>query len=100
METAIARNNPQRFALAYRAMRSRDGLLASQETGDASSAGRAATEGRQMSKPTEEQIRVRAHELWEQAGKPEGREDEFWHQAEKELAQGATSDEKSTTFLE
>ena len=53
-----------------------------------------------MSKPTEEQIKVRAHELWEQAGKPEGREDEFWHQAEKELAQGATSDEKSTTFLE
>jgi hypothetical protein len=61
---------------------------------------RLATESRQMSKPTEEQIRVRAHELWEQAGKPEGREDEFWHQAEKELAQGATSDEKSGTFLE
>ena len=53
-----------------------------------------------MSKPTEEQIRVRAHELWEQAGKPEGREDEFWHQAEKELAQGTTLAEKSTTFLE
>jgi Protein of unknown function (DUF2934) len=53
-----------------------------------------------MSKPTEEQIKVRAHELWEQAGKPEAREDEFWHQAEKELAQGTTSDEKSTTFLE
>jgi hypothetical protein len=30
-----------------------------------------------MQKPTEEQIRVRAHELWEQAGKPEGREDDF-----------------------
>ncbi|MCP3471746.1 DUF2934 domain-containing protein [Bradyrhizobium sp. CCGUVB1N3] len=24
-------------------------------------------------------------ELWEQAGKPEGREDEFWHQAQREL---------------
>jgi hypothetical protein len=48
----------------------------------------------------EEQIRVRAHGLWEQAGKPEGREDEFWHQAEKELTQGATTDEKSQTFLE
>jgi Protein of unknown function (DUF2934) len=58
------------------------------------------TESRQMSKPTEEQIKVRAHELWEQAGKPEGREDEFWHQAEKELVQGTTPDEKSTTFLE
>jgi hypothetical protein len=53
-----------------------------------------------MAKPTEEQIRLRAHELWEKAGKPEGREDEFWHQAENELAQGATSDEKSETFLE
>jgi hypothetical protein len=53
-----------------------------------------------MSKPTDEQIRVRAHELWEKAGKPEGRENDFWHQAEKELSQGATSDEKSTTFLE
>jgi hypothetical protein len=58
------------------------------------------TESRPMSKPTEEQIKIRAHELWEQAGKPEGREDEFWHQAEKELAQGKTSDEKSGTFLE
>lgn len=53
-----------------------------------------------MAKPTEEQIRVRAHELWEQAGRPEGREDEFWHQAEKELTGGATADEKSQTFLE
>ncbi len=53
-----------------------------------------------MSKPTEEQIKVRAHELWEQAGKPHGREEEFWHQAEKELAKGKTSDEKSGTFLE
>ena len=58
------------------------------------------TESIQMAKPTEEQIRVRAHELWEQAGKPEGREDEFWHQAEKELTEGATTDEKSQTFLE
>jgi Protein of unknown function (DUF2934) len=40
-----------------------------------------------MEKPTEEQIRSRAHELWEQAGKPDGREDEFWHQAERELKQ-------------
>ncbi|HEX2635167.1 MAG TPA: DUF2934 domain-containing protein [Bradyrhizobium sp.] len=34
---------------------------------------------------TDEQIRVRAHELWEQAGKPEGRQDEFWRLAEQEL---------------
>ncbi|MGY8679392.1 DUF2934 domain-containing protein [Bradyrhizobium sp. UFLA05-153] len=38
-----------------------------------------------MAHPTEEQIRKRAFELWEQAGKPEGREDEFWQQAQREL---------------
>ena len=38
-----------------------------------------------MEKPTEEQIRKRAQELWEQAGKPEGRDEEIWHQAEREL---------------
>ena len=55
-----------------------------------------------MSNPTEEQIRVRAHQLWENAGRPEGREDEFWHQAERELKDGPTNnpDEKSETFLE
>ena len=41
-----------------------------------------------MPEPTEEQIRKRAYELWEQAGKPEGREDELWDQAQREL-QGA-----------
>ncbi|MBR0716111.1 DUF2934 domain-containing protein [Bradyrhizobium liaoningense] len=38
-----------------------------------------------MAHPTEEQIRKRAFELWEQAGKPEGREDEFWQRAQREL---------------
>jgi Protein of unknown function (DUF2934) len=38
-----------------------------------------------MAHPTDEQIRIRAHQLWEQAGKPEGRQDEFWHLAEQEL---------------
>jgi Protein of unknown function (DUF2934) len=38
-----------------------------------------------MAYPSDEQIRVRAHQLWEQAGKPEGREDEFWRLAEQEL---------------
>jgi Protein of unknown function (DUF2934) len=36
-------------------------------------------------KPTEEEIRMRAHEFWEQAGKPDGREDEFWHLVERDL---------------
>ncbi|THD52101.1 MAG: DUF2934 domain-containing protein [Bradyrhizobium sp.] len=38
-----------------------------------------------MEKPTKEQIIHRAYELWEQNGKPEGRNDEFYHQAEREL---------------
>ena len=37
-----------------------------------------------MSQPTEELVRARAHELWTEAGNPEGRSDEFWHQAEQE----------------
>jgi hypothetical protein len=38
-----------------------------------------------MAYPTDEQIRLRARELWEQAGKPEGRDEDFWHQAQQEL---------------
>jgi len=38
-----------------------------------------------MPEPTEQEIRERAHRLWEQAGKPEGREDEFWRAAEQQL---------------
>lgn len=55
-----------------------------------------------MPNPTEEQIRIRAHQLWDLAGRPEGREDEFWHEAERELKGRATDnpDEKSDTFLE
>jgi len=43
------------------------------------------TEERAMADLTAEKIRKRAHELWEQAGKPEGRDEEFWHLAEQEL---------------
>jgi DUF2934 family protein len=38
-----------------------------------------------MARPRDDQIRSRAHQLWEQAGKPDGRERDFWHEAEKEL---------------
>jgi hypothetical protein len=38
-----------------------------------------------MENPTKEQIIHRAYQLWEQAGKPEGRDQEFYHQAEEEL---------------
>lgn len=33
----------------------------------------------------EDQVRKRAYELWEQEGKPDGRHDEFWHQALAEI---------------
>ena len=34
----------------------------------------------------EDAIRHRAHALWEDAGRPEGRDEEFWHRAREELA--------------
>ncbi|WP_315781833.1 MULTISPECIES: DUF2934 domain-containing protein [unclassified Bradyrhizobium] len=33
----------------------------------------------------QQRIRERAHALWEQSGRPEGREDEFWYQAERDV---------------
>ena len=61
-----------------------------------------------MSQPSDEDIRVRAHQLWQQAGSPEDREVEFWYQAEHELKHphaktgDATTnpDEQSLTFTE
>ena len=41
-----------------------------------------------MAKPTEDQIRKRAQEIWEETHRPTGRDDEFWFQAEKELNEG------------
>ena len=38
-----------------------------------------------MDRPAEDQIRERAHQLWEAAGRPEGRQEEFWQQAEREI---------------
>jgi hypothetical protein len=38
-----------------------------------------------MENPTKEQVIHRAYELWEQAGKPEGKDEDFYHQAEQEL---------------
>jgi hypothetical protein len=34
---------------------------------------------------TKHEIRARAHELWEQSGRPAGRDEEFWLQAEAEM---------------
>ena len=38
-----------------------------------------------MIKIEQEAIRDRAFELWEAAGRPEGREDHFWLEAERQL---------------
>ena len=50
----------------------------------------------QLSEPSEQEIRERAHQLWERAGKPECREDEFWHAAEQELRNENRSDTMRT----
>jgi DUF2934 family protein len=38
-----------------------------------------------MEDPDRARIIERAYELWEAAGRPEGRAEEFYHQAEQEL---------------
>jgi hypothetical protein len=38
-----------------------------------------------MTKPAEIEIVSRAYQLWQQAGEPEGKDEEFYHQAEQEL---------------
>jgi len=38
-----------------------------------------------MPEPTKQEIEARAYKLWEQAGRPEDREAEFWQLAEQEL---------------
>lgn len=35
----------------------------------------------------QEKIRDRAFQLWDRAGQPEGRDQEFWFDAERELAE-------------
>ena len=40
---------------------------------------------RMIAKPTERRIRRRAKQLWEQAGRPTGRDLEFWLEAEREF---------------
>ncbi|WP_322030276.1 DUF2934 domain-containing protein [Paraburkholderia sp. J76] len=43
----------------------------------------------------EQRIRQRAYELWEKAGAPDDHTDEYWHQAEAEIAGGNSGEEKS-----
>jgi Protein of unknown function (DUF2934) len=39
----------------------------------------------EMPEPSKKEIEARACQLWEKAGRPEGREDEIWHLAQQEL---------------
>jgi len=39
-----------------------------------------------MTKPTQKEIAARAYAIWEERGRPEGKEDEFWKLAEQELS--------------
>jgi hypothetical protein len=49
-----------------------------------------------MAGPSDDQIRARAHELWEQAGKPDGRPDDFWLEAERQLKEEMVRHELKT----
>ena len=42
----------------------------------------------------DDRVRDRAYALWENAGSPEGQDWDFWHQAERELAE-ETGDDSS-----
>ena len=44
----------------------------------------------------DERVRRRAYELWEQAGKPEGRNDEFWHNALAEISHTGGKEDASS----
>ena len=45
-----------------------------------------------MAKPLSIEIVRRAYELWQQAGEPEGRDQEFYLEAERELTEAAKKD--------
>jgi hypothetical protein len=51
-----------------------------------------------MAQPTEMDIVRRAYELWEQAGKPDGKDQEFYHQAEQEFREAAEREDKKETL--
>jgi uncharacterized membrane protein YccC len=40
---------------------------------------------RALAKANDEAIRARAREIWEENGRPAGRDEEFWFQAEREF---------------
>jgi hypothetical protein len=46
------------------------------------------------------EVSKRAYELWENAGKPDGKDNEFWLQAEKEVHQGSNGQSQSGRSLQ
>ena len=42
-------------------------------------------------RPPREKIAVRAYEIWQSSGRPEGHDQEHWLQAERELRSGASA---------
>jgi hypothetical protein len=44
-----------------------------------------------------DEVRARAYKLWDEAGKPEGRIDEFWYEAEQRLKEERLSHELKTS---
>jgi Protein of unknown function (DUF2934) len=49
-----------------------------------------------MAQVEEQKIRERAYELWEQAGKPKGKQEHFWLEAERQLEEGRIAHELKT----
>jgi hypothetical protein len=50
-----------------------------------------------MSHAQEDQIRDLAYALWDEAGRPEGRDKEFWSRAERQLSESGDLDISETT---
>ncbi|MBR0777906.1 DUF2934 domain-containing protein [Bradyrhizobium diazoefficiens] len=49
-----------------------------------------------MAKPSDKEIAARAYKMWEDAGMPEGKDEEYWHAAEQELLNEEKSNPKRT----
>jgi hypothetical protein len=47
-----------------------------------------------MATPKEIDVVRRAYELWQQAGEPSGKDEEFYHQARKELQEALDENER------
>jgi hypothetical protein len=53
-----------------------------------------------MARDIQEMIRLKAYEIWEREGFPEGREKEHWERAERELGLVSTDQEGSDSSLD